>query len=70
MTDAVGGLSGRVCVITGAAGGVGRATARRLAQEGATVAYLATDDAGYITASAFPLDGGITAADTIPSAAD
>ena len=37
MTDAAGRLSGRVCVITGAAGGVGRATARRLSQEGATV---------------------------------
>ncbi len=175
MTDAAGRLSGRVCVITGAAGGVGRATARRLSQEGATVvgvdlaehavgelclqadvtdedqvrdlyarvrdelgridvlfnnagvndprdgsaldtsletwsrvqtanltsvflcckhgiphllanepaagsvinwpsagcrptvAYLASDDAGYVTASAFPLDGGITAAYTIPS---
>ena len=32
----------------------------------ATVAYLASDDAGYVTASAFPLDGGITAAYTIP----
>ena len=32
-----------------------------------TVAYLASDDAGYVTASAFPLDGGITAAYTIPS---
>ena len=37
VTDAAGRLSGRVCVITGAAGGVGRATARRLSQEGATV---------------------------------
>ncbi len=128
VTAAVGRLSGRVCVITGVAGGVGQATARRLAQEGATVvgvelvehavgelclqadvtdeapvrdlyaravaswagstscfsnavcailciggphrptvAYLASDDAGYVTASAFPLDGGITAAYTIPS---
>jgi NAD(P)-dependent dehydrogenase (short-subunit alcohol dehydrogenase family) len=31
-----------------------------------TVAFLASDDAGYVTASAFPLDGGITAAYTIP----
>ncbi|HSS62592.1 MAG TPA: SDR family oxidoreductase [Candidatus Limnocylindrales bacterium] len=36
----------------------------------ATVAYLASDDAGYVTASAFPLDGGITAAYTIPGATD
>ena len=33
----------------------------------ATVAYLASDDAGYVTGSAFPLDGGITAAYTIPA---
>ena len=33
----------------------------------ATVAFLASDDAGYVTASAFPLDGGITAAYTIPT---
>jgi NAD(P)-dependent dehydrogenase (short-subunit alcohol dehydrogenase family) len=33
----------------------------------ATVAYLASDDAGYVTASAFPLDGGIATAYTIPS---
>jgi NAD(P)-dependent dehydrogenase (short-subunit alcohol dehydrogenase family) len=32
----------------------------------ATVAFLASDDAGYVTASAFPLDGGITVAYTIP----
>ena len=37
MTDVPGRLSGRVCVITGAAGGVGLATARRLTEEGATV---------------------------------
>jgi NAD(P)-dependent dehydrogenase (short-subunit alcohol dehydrogenase family) len=37
VTAAVGRLSARVCVITGVAGGVGQATARRLAQEGATV---------------------------------
>lgn len=32
-----------------------------------TVAYLASDDAGFVTASAFPLDGGITTAFTVPS---
>ena len=32
-----------------------------------TVAFLASDDAGYVTASAFPLDGGVTVAYTIPS---
>ena len=32
----------------------------------ATVAYLASDDAGYVTGSAFPIDGGITSAYTTP----
>jgi NAD(P)-dependent dehydrogenase (short-subunit alcohol dehydrogenase family) len=31
-----------------------------------TVAFLASDDAGFITAAALPLDGGITAAFTVP----
>jgi NAD(P)-dependent dehydrogenase (short-subunit alcohol dehydrogenase family) len=32
-----------------------------------TVAYLASDDAGFITGAAFPLDGGISSAFTVPS---
>jgi NAD(P)-dependent dehydrogenase (short-subunit alcohol dehydrogenase family) len=32
-----------------------------------TVAYLASDDAGFITGAAFPLNGGITSAFTVPS---
>ena len=32
-----------------------------------TVAYLASDDAGFITGAAFPLNGGITTAFTVPS---
>jgi NAD(P)-dependent dehydrogenase (short-subunit alcohol dehydrogenase family) len=32
-----------------------------------TVAYLASDDAGFITGAAFPLNGGITSAFTFPS---
>jgi NAD(P)-dependent dehydrogenase (short-subunit alcohol dehydrogenase family) len=39
----------------------------RVEEVAGTVAYLASDDAGYVTASAFPLDGGITAAYTIPN---
>jgi NAD(P)-dependent dehydrogenase (short-subunit alcohol dehydrogenase family) len=38
----------------------------RAEEVAATVAFLASDDAGYVTASAFPLDGGITSAYTIP----
>lgn len=32
-----------------------------------TVAYLASDDAGFVTGAAIPLDGGITSALTVPS---
>jgi NAD(P)-dependent dehydrogenase (short-subunit alcohol dehydrogenase family) len=32
-----------------------------------TVAYLASDDAGFVTGAAFPVDGGIPAAFTVPS---
>jgi NAD(P)-dependent dehydrogenase (short-subunit alcohol dehydrogenase family) len=38
-------------------------TAQELA---GTVAYLASDDAGFVTGAAFPLDGGITSAFTVP----
>jgi hypothetical protein len=39
---------------------------RTLDEAGGTVAFLASDDAGFITAAAVPLDGGITAAFTVP----
>ena len=38
----------------------------RLDELAATVAFLASDDAGFITGSAFPLDGGISSAFTVP----
>jgi NAD(P)-dependent dehydrogenase (short-subunit alcohol dehydrogenase family) len=37
-----------------------------LAEAAATVAFLASDDAGFITAQAMALDGGITRAFTVP----
>jgi len=40
------GLAGRTTLITGAASGIGRATARRLGQEGAPVGILDLDGAG------------------------
>jgi NAD(P)-dependent dehydrogenase (short-subunit alcohol dehydrogenase family) len=40
------GLSGRVCVVTGGGGGIGRATAISLARAGARVAALDRDEAG------------------------
>lgn len=38
-----------------------------LAELAGTVAYLASDDAGFVTGAAFPIDGGISSAFTIPA---
>jgi NAD(P)-dependent dehydrogenase (short-subunit alcohol dehydrogenase family) len=35
-----------------------------------TIAYLASDDSGFMTASALPLDGGIVSAYTVPESSD
>jgi NAD(P)-dependent dehydrogenase (short-subunit alcohol dehydrogenase family) len=37
-----------------------------LSEAAATIAFLASDDSGFITAAAIPLDGGITQAFTVP----
>jgi NAD(P)-dependent dehydrogenase (short-subunit alcohol dehydrogenase family) len=37
-----------------------------LAEAAGSVAFLASDDSGFITAAALPLDGGITRAFTVP----
>jgi len=37
-----------------------------LREAAGTIAFLASDDSGFITAAAIPLDGGITAAFTVP----
>jgi NAD(P)-dependent dehydrogenase (short-subunit alcohol dehydrogenase family) len=51
------GLSGKIVVVTGASGGVGRATVRELAARGATVALIARGEAGLDKAVA-EIDSG------------
>jgi NAD(P)-dependent dehydrogenase (short-subunit alcohol dehydrogenase family) len=55
----VGQLDGRVAVVTGGASGLGRATALRLAGEGAAVVIAAVDgDAASAVAASIAADGG------------
>ncbi len=53
-------IRGQVAVVTGAASGMGRATAHLLADEGAAVAVLAS----FITGAVIPVDGGLTVQNT------
>jgi len=69
---------GDVVVITGASGGIGRATARRFAQDGARIALLARGDAGLegaateieeLGAKALVLPTDVAEADQVEAAA-
>jgi len=55
-------LSDRIAIVTGGASGIGLASTRRLLEEGAAVvAFLASDDASFITGALIPIDGGYSA---------
>lgn len=65
------GLNGKACIVTGATSGIGAATARMLAAEGARVLLVARGSAGLDAAAAGLRDAATIAADvTDPDAAD
>src|ERR1039458_3196769 len=56
-----GRLEGKVCLVTGAGSGIGQATARLFAREGATLAVADVDDSGAQATVAAISDAGGTA---------
>ena len=54
-------LAGKICIVTGAGQGIGRATARRLGQEGATVVVADRVDSAASQTVAELCDGSVEA---------
>jgi NAD(P)-dependent dehydrogenase (short-subunit alcohol dehydrogenase family) len=61
MSERPGRVEGKVCVVTGAASGIGQATARRLAEEGGRVALADIDTVGVAAAAGELADEGLDA---------
>ena len=61
----MGGFEGRVAVVTGGAAGIGAASARGFAREGATVAILDVDEAGAEHLARELRDAGAPAAQAV-----
>jgi NAD(P)-dependent dehydrogenase (short-subunit alcohol dehydrogenase family) len=61
MNEGAGSLTGRTVIVTGGGSGIGRATARRAAREGASVAVLDRDRDTAEETAAMVRDGGGTA---------
>lgn len=59
MPHGLGSVAGRVAVVTGAASGIGRATARELGRRGAVLALLDVERPGLARVAAELADGGV-----------
>jgi NAD(P)-dependent dehydrogenase (short-subunit alcohol dehydrogenase family) len=70
MTENQGRLAGRVVLLTGAAGGIGRVYARRLAREGARLALIDLDGEGVRSLAGECADIGAETFDVVADVSD